>query len=161
MSTHLVRRSRIVHAPTTRVWAALDDFGGVSNYHPNVASSRIVNGGDTGQGACRECVFTDGSRIEETIVAYEPGAGYTVEFTDVGPYPLVSNTVSVDVEAADDHHSKVTFTAAFEPKYGPLGWLLGRVVMERRFASQLDAVLEGLASFVRSDRADAVGTTAN
>ncbi len=157
---HTVRRSRILHAPTDRVWSALEDFGDVWKYHPNVESSRVLTDRETGPGACRECVFTDGSRIEETIVDYSPPTGYTVEFTDVGPYPLVSNTVRVDVDAADDHHTEVTFTAAFQPKYGPFGWLLGRVVMEDRFGKQLDAVLEGLAAHLRTSAADESGATA-
>lgn len=154
---HTVRRSRILHAPADRVWHTLDDFGGVWKYNPSVESSRILNGVETGEGACRECVFTDGSRIEETIVDYDPGDGYTVAFTDVGSYPLVSNVVRVDVEEADDRHSTVTFTAAFQPKYGPLGWLLGRVVMEQRFEDRLDSVLEGLATHLRTG--DAVGAS--
>jgi carbon monoxide dehydrogenase subunit G len=157
---HSVQRSRIVPAPTADVWPLLDDFGGVSRYHPNVDSSRVVNGVESGLGACRECVFEDGGRIEETIIGYEPGESYTVAFTDMGPYPLVSNVVRIDVESMDEGHSRVTFTAQFEPKYGPLGWLMGRVVMEPRFAKQLDTALEGLAAHVRPDDAYA-GTVAS
>lgn len=147
---HSVRRSRILHASGDRVWNVLDDFGGVWRYNPSVESSRVLNDIETGTGACRECVFADGSRIEETITDYAPGEGYTVEFTDVGPYPLVSNVVRIDVEEADDHHSRVTFTAEFQPKYGPLGWLMGRVVIEQRFERQLDSVLDGLAAHLRT-----------
>lgn len=150
---HLVTQSRIVHAPSEQVWAVLDDFGDVRRYHPNVDSSRIVCDVECGLGACRECVFEDGERVEETIVAYDPGESYTVEFTDVGSYPLVSNVVRIDVESMDDGHARVTFTAQFEPKYGFLGWLMGRLVMERQFENQLDAVLEGLAAYVRTDDA--------
>jgi carbon monoxide dehydrogenase subunit G len=139
-----------MHAPADRVWEVLDDFGGVWRYNPNVESSQVINDTETGTGACRECVFADGSRLEETVTDYRPGEGYTVEFTDVGPYPLVSSTVRLDVEEADDHHSRVTFTAEFQPKYGPFGWLLGRVVMEQRFETQLDSVLDGLATHLRT-----------
>jgi hypothetical protein len=147
---HTVRRGRILHASKDHVWEVLDDFGGVWKYDPAVESSGIVNGVETGRGACRECVFHGGGRVEETIIAYAPGEGYTVAFTDLGSLPLVSNTVEVDVRAVDDHHSAVTFTASFRPKYGVLGWLLGRVVMERRFEKRFDAVLEGLAAHVRT-----------
>jgi hypothetical protein len=53
--------------------------------------------------------------------------------------------VAVDLHAVDDHHTAVTFTVQFQPKYGLLGWLLGRVVMEQRFERRLDAALEGIA----------------
>ena len=148
---HLASSSRIVHAPKSAVWAVLDDFGAVSAYNPSVASSRIVNDVETGTGARRECVFEDGSRIEETIVDYCPEDGYTVEFTDVGSYPLVENVVTIAVTALDDRHTEVTFTAEFTPKYGPLGWLMGRVLMESAFEKRFDEVLEGLAAYVRTD----------
>lgn len=51
----------------------------------------------------------------------------------------------------------MTFTGVFQPKYGPLGWFLGRIVMEPRFETQLDAVLDGLASYTRTDDASEVG----
>jgi carbon monoxide dehydrogenase subunit G len=147
---HAVRRSRILHAPKDRVWEVLDDFGGVWKYNPGVESARIVSGPETGEDACRECVFYDGGRIEETILDYDPGTAYTVAFTDVGSYPLVSNRVDITVDELDETHSEVTITARFTPKYGPLGWLLGRVVMEHRFEKRFDAVLEGLAAHLRT-----------
>ena len=149
---HSVQRSRIIHAPKADVWSLLDDFGGVSRYHPNVDSSRVVTDVERGEGACRECRFDDGGRIEETIVDYDPGESYTVAL-DVGSYPLVSNVVEVDVHAVDDHHTEVTFTAQFQPKYGAFGWLLGRVVMERRFESLLDGALEVIAAQFWTDPA--------
>lgn len=155
---HSVQRSRTVHASKAAAWSVLDDFGDVSRYHPNVESSRIVNDVERGAGACRECVFEDGGRIEETIVEYDPGEGYTVAFTDVGSYPLVSNVVEIDLHAVDDDHTVVTFTAHFQPKYGVVGWLLGRVVMEQRFGDQLEAALEGLAAHLWAD--DAAGSNA-
>ena len=154
---HSVRASRVLHAPIDRVWDVLDDFGGISTYHPNVESSRVVNGIETGEGARRECHLDDGGRIEETITAYTPGEGYVVEFTDVGSYPLRSNTVEISVRALDEHHSEVTFTSRFAPKYGPLGWLLGRVVMERQFEKRFDAVLEGLATHLHAEGAGGAG----
>jgi uncharacterized protein YndB with AHSA1/START domain len=114
---HSVQRSRIIHAPKADAWSLLDDFGDVARYHPNVASSRIVNDVERGEGACRECRSDDGGRVEETIVDYDPGE-YTVAFTDVGSYPLLSNVVAVNFHAVDDHHTAVTFTARFQPKYG-------------------------------------------
>lgn len=152
---HTASSSRVVHAPKSAVWAVLDDFGAVSAYNPNVASSRIVNDIERGAGARRECVFDDGGRIEETIVDYHPDEQYTVEFTDVGSYPLVSNVVTIAVRAIDDHHTEATFTAAFSPKYGPIGWLMARMMMVSAFEKRFDEVLAGLAAYVRARDVDA------
>lgn len=147
---HAVRRSRVVHAPADRVWAVLDDFGNVWRYHPTVESSQVVTDLETGQGARRECVRDDGDRFEQTILEYTAGEGYVLDFPDLGPFPLVATVVDIRVTEADDDHSTVTFTAYFQPEYGLLGWLFGRVILEQQFEKRLDAILEGLAAYART-----------
>ncbi len=85
---HNVSVQKVIAVPAERAWAALDEFGRVSEYNPHVAISRIINGPETGVGATRECVFEDGGRIEEEIAEYSSGSNYTVEFIDVGSMPL-------------------------------------------------------------------------
>ena len=93
MSVHTVSVTREIDASLSDVWAVLDDFGGVSKYNPNVETSGIVDGPETGVGATRECHFADGGRIEERIVHYEDRSSYTVDFVDLGAMPLKENTV--------------------------------------------------------------------
>lgn len=147
---HTVSVSRVFHAPLDEVWNALDDFGGIWKYNPGVESSRIVNDIATGEGARRECLFYDGERIEETIVDYEFEERYTVELTDVGPYPLHSSRVDIEITASDDHHTEVTMTGRFHPKYGPLGWAMAKMKMIPTFEERFEAVLEGLATHLHT-----------
>ena len=145
---HTVSVARRINAPFEDVWSVLDDFGGVANYHPNVATSGIVAGPDTGVGATRECVFHDGGRIEEEIVAYASETGYVVDFTDVGDLPLKENVVSIDVETIDDGATSVTMTANFTPKFGPVGWVMATVMMKSRFRETFEETLDGLVAYV-------------
>jgi len=142
--------SRTLDASLDEVWAVLDDFGGVSKYNPGVEASSIVDGPETGTGATRECVFSDGGRIEEEIVAYEYESGYTVEFVDVGEMPLKRNVVGIAVDAVDGAGTVVTMTSTYTPKFGPLGWLLAKVVMNAKFRETFEDVLDGLESYVLS-----------
>lgn len=130
---HTVRVDKTIDAPIEDVWSVLDDFGGVANYNPNIKASSIVDGPDAGVGATRECRFDDGNRIEEEIVEYESKGGYTVNFLDVGEFLLKTNVVRIDVEPVGDSRTAVTMTSNFIPKYGPIGWLMGKLVMRSKF----------------------------
>ena len=145
---HTASVTKEIAAPIEAVWSVLDDFGGVETYNPNVVGSRIVGGPDTGTGARRECVFHDGGRIQEEITSYEPEAAYTVEFTDVGDFPLKRNVVEISVESVDDRLTAVTMTARFTPKFGPVGWILATLTMKPKFRQTFEEVLDGLESYV-------------
>jgi carbon monoxide dehydrogenase subunit G len=148
---HTVSASRVIDAPSERVWQVLDNFGNVAAYNPGVDASRLVTDVATGEGACRECVLSESGRIEETVVDYRSGEGYTVEFTDVGSLPLASNTVDVSLHPVDADRTEVTMSSRFAAKYGPLGWLLATVVMKRRFRETFDDTLAGLDEHLRSE----------
>lgn len=145
---HTVSVRRTIGASASDVWAVLDDFGGVAKYNPRVASSSIVDGPQTGTGATRACSFTDGGRVEERIVEYDPGERYVVEFVDLGDVPLKRNVVEVAVEPTAESEATVEMTTTFAPKYGPLGWLLAKLVMASKFEETFEDVLRGLESYV-------------
>jgi len=147
---HTVSVSKTVGTSRDEVWPVLDDFGGVSKYNPNVKVSGIIDGPDTGEGATRECVFSDGGRIEERIIEYEPESSYIVDFIDVGEMPLKKNIVAVSVEEAGENETTVTMTATFTPKYGPVGWVIAKTMMKSKFRETFEEVLDGLESHVLS-----------
>jgi len=147
---HTVSVTRTIEAPLRDVWAVLDDFGGVARYNPDVETSWIVDGPDTGEGATRACRFYDGGRVEERIRDYERDSGYTVEFIDVGEMPLKENVVSLALEDHAEAETTVTMTATFTPKYGPLGWVMGKLLMESKFRETFENVLDGLDTHVRT-----------
>lgn len=147
---HTVTVTRTIDAPIDEVWTVLDDFGGVAKYNPHVESSGIIDGPDTGPGATRECVFSNGGRVEERIVEYESGAGYTVDFVDVGGMPLKSNVVELTVDNRREAGTAVTMTATFTPKFGPLGWLMAKTMMKGKFRETFEETLEGLEAHVHA-----------
>jgi uncharacterized protein YndB with AHSA1/START domain len=150
---HTVSVEKVISVPAEDAWAALDEFGRVSEYNPHVATSKIINGPETGVGATRECVFEDGGRIEEEIVEYSPGSNYTVEFIDVGSMPLKQNRVQISVEERSDS-AVVTMAATFEPKYGFFGTIMAKLMMESRFQKTFEEVLDGLEAYVLANRED-------
>jgi len=148
---HTVSVEKVISVPAEDAWAALDEFGRVSEYNPHVATSKIIDGPETGVGATRECVFEDGGRIEEKIVEYSPGSNYTVEFIDVGSMPLKQNRVQISVEERGES-AVVTMAATFEPKYGFLGTIMAKLMMESRFQKTFKEILDGLEAYVLANR---------
>lgn len=151
---HSVSVTRVIDASIEDVWRVLDDFGGVAKYNPNVEASKIVAGPDTGTGATRECVLDNGGRIEEEIIDYKSGTGYTVNFTDTGDFPLEENIVKIRVESLDEARTAVTMTSNFTPKYSPIGWILAKTMMKSKFGETFEEVLAGLDSYVHAVASD-------
>jgi len=141
---HKVVVERELKVPVHRAWEILDDFGGVYRYHPIVERSPIDNGIGSGLGAERICHFDNGDQIKERVVEYEPGQEYTVDIIDPGNFPLKSAKGRLALNSIDEDRSRVTFEMSFEPKYGPLGWLMGATVMQTQFRKTLSSVLAGL-----------------
>jgi hypothetical protein len=40
----------------------------------------------------------------------------------------------------------------FQPKYGPLGWLMAQMIMKKQFANTLNRVLEGLDTHLQTGK---------
>ena len=150
---HTVRVAREIDAPKSEIWRILDDFGGVSKYSPGVETSGIVDGPDTGVGAVRECHLDEGGRIAERIVEYDDGSSFTVEFVDMGDFPLKENIVQLAVREIDANRSEVTMTGRFTPKFGPVGWLLAKVMMKSKLEETFADTLAGLEKYVKNQTA--------
>lgn len=141
---HKVVVEREIDVPVAKAWKILDDFGGVYRYHPIVERSPIDNGVGSGLGAERICHFDNGDQIKERVVEYEPGQEYTVDMIEPGKFPLKSARGRLALSSVDEDRSRVIFEMAFQPKYGPLGWIMGATVMQTQFRKILSSVLAGL-----------------
>jgi len=67
-----------------------------------------------------------------------------VEIIEPGSFPIHTAVAQIGVESLGDSKSRVSFKMAFKPKYGPLGWVMGKTVMANQFRKILGQVLAGL-----------------
>jgi uncharacterized protein YndB with AHSA1/START domain len=149
---HKIVVERELRSPVGEVWRILDDFGAVDRYHPRVVESSIDNGIASGTGAERTCRFASGERIRERITDYEAGEAYTVEITDPGPLPLKSAVARWFLRPVDEDRSRIRFEMTFQPKYGPLGWIMGATIIQTRLRKTIAEVLAGLETHARSGK---------
>lgn len=113
-------------APPAVVWDVVSDHGLYAEAAPNLETVEVVEG--EGAGLVRRCVDTDGNEWTERCTRWDDGSGFAV---------------SVDVERSEFHRRLfhrfegewsvapaddgvvVTVAFDFEPRFGPLGRLIG------------------------------------
>jgi hypothetical protein len=117
-----------------------------------VESSPLAGDKRSGEGARRTCHFHRGGSIDEKIPAYDSGVGYEVTITDPGTFPLKNAAADIRVAPVGRDRSTVGFTMRFEPKYGPIGWLMGHTLMKSQFRKILGRVIDGVEEHVRTGR---------
>ena len=122
---------------------ALMNFEDIASYHPAVQASHLLAGAPaTGLGARRECTFTDGSKVEETVTRWSEGRGYRVRIEGI-PMPIKHLENEIDV---DDNSVRLTAQYAGNGFVSEilLGFLM-RPLMRVRLQRVVDGFIAGFA----------------
>lgn len=147
---HTVTATRTIDMPVATVWNAIDDVGNVYRFHPQVEHSQSINDVATGEGAKRQCDFYDGNTIREEVVESIPEQRQVTKVFDVGPLPLKEVVGRMDLEPKDENSTGVTVNMSFVPKYGPVGWLMAKLMMNRQFRDLSEGILAGLDTHLQT-----------
>ncbi|WP_424940828.1 SRPBCC family protein [Aliiroseovarius sp. S253] len=139
-----IERTRTLNANPDAVWAVLGRYMHINDFAPAVAKVDALTAGSDGVGSKRRCHFDNGGSMVEEVTDWQEGRGYSIRGSELAPMPLTSLTAEIWIEPAGNG-SKVAWSTAFQVKYGPLGWLLGQVMMKPMMGKVIDANLEGLA----------------
>jgi len=142
---YVLRAEQRVAAAPAAVWAVLADFGNVHRWSPSVAASRLTSTATTGPGCSRACDVRGLGRIEETVTEWTDGRGFAYVATPLGPLGASRNRWTV---AAVPGGSVVEVELAYRVRYGVLGRALHALVMRRKLARLMPAVLAQLAGHV-------------
>jgi ribosome-associated toxin RatA of RatAB toxin-antitoxin module len=148
---HKVTVKKEINHDVKSVWNVLDDFGAVHKYNPGVKTSNIIGDRQTGMGARRVCNFYDGSSLKETITQYRPDEGYSFALSEFA-LPLKQATSHFKVTPLSNGNTELTITLEFEPKFGPLGWLMAKLMMRRMLTKALRGLTNGLDDHMSTAR---------
>ena len=139
--------SRVYDAPPEDVWAVVTDPALYAEVAPNLSRVGEWAGehGGEGEGMVRECADTDGNAWQESCTWWEPERGYAVEVhvpesefhrrlfhSFAGEWAMEPVTEGV----------RVTMTFEYDTRYGPIGWVLGRL-LEREATGLTEAIFDG------------------
>ncbi len=144
---HYITVKREMNNNVEAVWKVLDDYGTVYKYNPGVESSEILGEKKTGLGARRVCNFYDGSSLRETIIKYAPNHGYSFMLSDFS-LPLKRATSHFHLEALSKDKCLLSVTIEFEPKFGPVGWLMAKLLMRPMLTKALKGLTKGLDDYM-------------
>ncbi|MBT6441782.1 MAG: SRPBCC family protein [Alphaproteobacteria bacterium] len=140
MSIVTVRRHVAVEPEAA--WAVLADFIHIDRFHPAVDTVKHLGGPTHGLGAARRCEFYDGKGISETVTNWVDGRSYSVELSEMSmPLKRASATLAVGADSAGG--SVVSMTMDFTPKFGPIGMLMGAIMMRPMMRRMFETILKG------------------
>lgn len=147
---HTVSAIQTIDAPVATVWNVLDDVGNVYRFHPLVESSESLSDITTGVGAKRQSNLYAGGALLEEVVEADPEHRQVVNVMDAGPFPLKEAVAIFDLEPIDENSTTVTMTMSFVPKFGPLGWLLAKLMMKNKLNAMCGDILAGLNTHIQT-----------
>mgnify|MGYP001821011639 CR=1 FL=1 len=130
--------SVVAELPVAQAWEYLQDFSLPHNYVPGITRTEIVSRRTSGVGAHRRVYDTGGDYLEETIIDWRDGQGFTIRLHDgerpMAPFQRAEFSYLLSPAAPDA--SLIELSITFEMPWGGFGETLGEwfilPVMEKR-----------------------------
>jgi len=137
--------------PPDRVWALLADLEAVQHYNPGVRHAAVEGAQRSGVGARRSCDLLPKGRVVERVTHWEDGRAVGLEVAESDwPIHFMRWVTRVEPQGGG---ACITQSLEYQVKFGPLGWLLDRLVMKRKLTATLDAVFASLVRHAESGAA--------
>lgn len=143
MSHHVEQTIRI-NVRDSKVWEVLGDFASVEHFSTGVDRSPLLPGKTEGVGTKRICYFYDKTSVVEEITRFEDGKSFDVVLTEYS-MPLKSLHATMGVRAVNNTTSDIYMSMDYVVKFGPLGWVMGALLMRPMMNKVMKGVLKGLA----------------
>ncbi len=148
---HRVTVSTDINVNSQSAWAVLDDFESIYKFNPDVKNSELLSSQKTGVGAKRTCFFYDGTSLNETITDYEDGSFYEYELSEF-KLPLKTAYCRWSVIPINDGACTVKASLTFTPKFGPIGWLMAKLLIKPALTKAFIGVFKGLDDHIRTGK---------
>ncbi len=148
---HTVQVSKTIGLPADKLWAAMADYGGIYKFAPGVSHSEVLNDVVVGPGAQRICEFAGGGSVKEVITRYQEGSFYELDLYDI-EVPIKAGNARFSVTPINPNTTRVDVQFNFQPKFGPAGWVMAKLMMKPQFTKALNGMLKGLEDHVRTGK---------
>ena len=137
--------SRIINADPSAVMRLLSDVTSVDRWNTHLDHVELVSSNKSGLGASRICHFHDGTSLKETVI--EADGRHVVMAVSEFSLPLQEMNIEFSVRPVDgssDKNTELTFSAEYNVKYGPVGYLLGATVLKMKLHDVQTKILAGI-----------------
>ena len=126
-----------------RIWSLLADLEAVERYNPGIKRAAVEGTQASGVGARRSCELVPKGRVVERVTHWEEGRALGLEVVE-SDWPIHFMRWVTHIEPSEGG-TRITQSLDYAVKFGPLGWLLDRLVMKRKLTATLDDVFASLA----------------
>lgn len=147
--------SRNIAAPRSAVWAVLADFPNIADWNSGVKTSFSTSDSAEGVGAKRHCDLSPIGGLEETIGEWAPDEKLVVNIDSATKLPL-KHAVATFTLADDGDGTLARVDYGYEPKYGPIGKLIGPM-LDRQLTKGMAGFLNDLDAAAQAGAASAAG----
>jgi len=134
--------------PPENIWAVLADLEAVPHYNPTVRTAEIRGTRRTGIGAERVCDLLPKGRVVERVTHWEEGRAVGLEVAE-SDWPIRFMRWVTRIERKGSG-SLITQELEYAVKFGPVGWVLDKLVMKRKLTTTLDDVFARLAKLAEA-----------
>ena len=137
-----------VNAAAEDIWAACNDWGGIWRFQPWVVRSPLLSQNNDGVGAKRRCEFVDKTSIVETITKIAEGLAVHLSLSET-PKPMKGGT-SVIRLSPSGNSTDVIVEMDIEIGMGPLGTIMGNLMMKPMMKKRVSLMLESLEHHLKT-----------
>jgi hypothetical protein len=136
--------SVVIEVPREQAWEKLRDLSKAHHYVQSVKDTRIDTERHEDVGASRTVFLKDGTDMQETVEEWNEGKGFLIKLHkgDDPAMPIFSQFYfRYAIDDAPGRAGEATlFTPAlvYQTRFGPLGWLLGKLIHKKMAGSALD-----------------------
>ncbi len=133
-----------INLSSSDLWKALSQFDQIHLFHPMVSEASLLSQSNQGVGAKRRCDFYDKSSLVEEIKEWVEGKSYTVKLSEITAMPIKEADATISLESLYSEITLASFEMRFTPKFGPLGWMMGKLMMQPMMKKMFMKILKGL-----------------
>lgn len=134
-------KSAVIDRPRAEVWRTLADLEAVELYSPGVKTAQSTSEHREGVGASRYCDFHGPGSVHERVVHWEEGERLGISIEKGFP----ADNVVADFRLTEvDGGTLVEVEFSYDPKFGPLGALMDRVMMRSYAEKAMHGLMKGL-----------------
>ncbi len=139
--------TRVIHATAEAVWEVLRDVTTIARFHSAIASVDLLTQSPTGLHAARRCNFRDGTSVREDVTELEEQHRLRFELSEFA-MPMKRLQAEFRLAPGAPGSTEVTFEIFFEPKFGPLGKMLGALAIRGQLVKVGNKLLAGLDHYL-------------
>lgn len=137
-----ISHSLAANCPPAALWAVLSDLESVAMTNPLVSSVELVGEQTGGLGAVRCCRLRPRGSVIERVCAYEHGRAIGLEVVQ-SDWPIINMSWRTEV-SPQDRGARLSQVLDYRMKFGPLGWLLNALVLQRAIERNVGEALKGV-----------------